>query len=483
MAKFVRASHFRHIFGTNPKREDIYDNVRISENSWEGSPLCAVNPKFFAVCLKSAGGGAFLVLPHDKTGRVEQDAPKVTGHGGDVLDIAWNPFNDNMIASSSEDMKVMIWEIPDTGLSANLSKPLLTLANHQRRVGIIKWHPTAEHILLSASHDNKICIWNLDTGDCEVEIKCHIDTIFSVDWNFDGSLIATSCKDKNLRIIDPRNGDIVKVSKGHEGSKPQQIAFLGETNALFTTGFSKMSERQYALWSKDLEKQVQEDIDQSNGVQFIRYDPDINIVWLIGRGDCIIRYYEVNLGTVEDPKYECFWLANYTGKESQRGFGFMPKRGCGISRNEVANIFRCTKTNIQPVSFVVPRKSELFQHELFPDTNSGEPSITAEEWVGGKNAPPKLMPCEPLFHGKGSSKTTPKKKTAGLGGLKKAGGGAAKKPTPGAAKEEEVDVPKLLATVKSLTEKVSSLEKTTAELTKRVESLEASNDQAEDDME
>lgn len=66
MAKFVRASHFRHIFGTNPKREEIYDNIRVSENSWEGSPIAAVNPKFLAVCLKSAGGGAFLVLPHDK---------------------------------------------------------------------------------------------------------------------------------------------------------------------------------------------------------------------------------------------------------------------------------------------------------------------------------------------------------------------------------------------------------------------------------
>jgi len=105
----------------------------------------------------------------------------------------------------------MIWEIPDTGLSSNLTKPLLTLANHQRRVGIIKWHPTAEHILLSASHDNKICIWNLDTGDCELEIDCHPDTIFCVDWSYDGSMIATTCKDKKLRIIDPRTGEVLKV--------------------------------------------------------------------------------------------------------------------------------------------------------------------------------------------------------------------------------------------------------------------------------
>jgi len=36
----------------------------------------------------------------------------------------------------------------------------------------------------------------------------------------------------------------------------------------------------------------------------------------------------------------------------------------------------------------VPRKSELFQEDLYPDTLSDEPAITAEEWIGGKDADP-----------------------------------------------------------------------------------------------
>lgn len=42
------------------------------------------------------------------------------GHKGLVLDIAWNPFDDNMIASCSEDCTVKLWHIPDGGLSGNL---------------------------------------------------------------------------------------------------------------------------------------------------------------------------------------------------------------------------------------------------------------------------------------------------------------------------------------------------------------------------
>ena len=34
---------------------------------------------------------------------------------------------------------------------------------------------------------------------------------------------------------------------GHEGSKPAQVVYL-RNGLIFTTGFSKMSERQMALW-------------------------------------------------------------------------------------------------------------------------------------------------------------------------------------------------------------------------------------------
>ena len=46
--------------------------------------------------------------------------PKICGHKGPVLDVQWNPFDDNEIASGSEDCNIKIWTIPDGGISANL---------------------------------------------------------------------------------------------------------------------------------------------------------------------------------------------------------------------------------------------------------------------------------------------------------------------------------------------------------------------------
>lgn len=446
MSKFVRQSKVRHVHGSFQK--ETYQDIRITKNSWD-SNFCAVNPKFLAVVVSAAGGGAFLVLPLEKLGRVDKDAPRVCGHKQDVLDLAWNPFNDNMIASSSEDTTVKIWEIPDGGLTHNLDEPLLTLEGvHQRRVGIVLWHPVAANVLLSASHDHLISIWNLETGECVTEIDIHPDLIHSVSFSRNGSKIATTCKDKKLRIIDTHSGEVLAVKQGHEGSKPQRVVFCDKFNCVFTTGFSRMSERQYAVWdASTLEQKTLEEIDSSNGTLFIFYDPDTSMIYLAGKGDSIIRYYEL----VETEPY-CHWITNFTSSSAQRGVGYMPKRGCNVNINEVAKFFRLvdSKNACEPVSFTVPRKSELFQEDLFPDTPGDEPSLTADEFFDGKDAEPKLISLRAKFEGKSSG--TSKKKTVGLAKL-------ASKAKKTEAADEDIDVKELIATIKQLKSTVADLEK------------------------
>jgi coronin-1B/1C/6 len=70
----------------------------------------------------------------------------------------------------------------------------------------------------------------------------------------------------------------------HEGSKGTRAIFL-RNGLIFTTGFSKMSERQYSLRAPDhLEEAiVTVELDTSNGVMFPLYDPDTNLVYLCGK--------------------------------------------------------------------------------------------------------------------------------------------------------------------------------------------------------
>ncbi|KAJ2940202.1 hypothetical protein O0L34_g11769 [Tuta absoluta] len=385
--RVVRSSKFRHVYGQALKREQCYDNIRVSKSSWD-STFCAVNPKFLAIIVESAGGGAFIVLPHNKVGRIPADHPLVGGHKGPVLDIAWCPHNDNVIASGSEDCVVKVWQIPDGGLSRTLTDPVVDLVFHQRRVGLVLWHPTAQNVLLTAGSDNQIAIWNVGTGEVLLTLDCHPDLIYSACWNWNGSKLLTTCRDKKIRIIDPRKGEVESEAIAHEGSKASRAIFL-KHGLVFTTGFSRMSERQYSLRTPDAlnEPIVTVEIDTSNGVMFPLYDPDTNMIYLCGKGDSVIRYFEV---TPEPPFVH--YINTFQTPDPQRGIGMMPKRGCDVATCEISKFYRLNNSGLcQVVSMTVPRKSELFQEDLYPDTLSDEASLTADEWMGGEDAEPCTM--------------------------------------------------------------------------------------------
>uniref|UniRef100_A0A7N5JB99 Coronin n=1 Tax=Ailuropoda melanoleuca TaxID=9646 RepID=A0A7N5JB99_AILME len=386
--KVVRQSKFRHVFGQPVKNDQCYEDIRVSRVTWD-STFCAVNPKFLAVIVEASGGGAFLVLPLSKTGRIDKAYPTVCGHTGPVLDIDWCPHNDEVIASGSEDCTVMVWQIPENGLTSPLTEPVVVLEGHTKRVGIVTWHPTARNVLLSAGCDNVVLIWNVGTAEELYRLdSLHPDLIYNVSWNHNGSLFCSACKDKSVRIIDPRRGTLVaEREKAHEGARPMRAIFLAD-GKVFTTGFSRMSERQLALWDpENLEEPMAlQELDSSNGALLPFYDPDTSVVYVCGKGDSSIRYFEIT----DEPPYIHF-LNTFTSKEPQRGMGSMPKRGLEVSKCEIARFYKLHERKCEPIVMTVPRKSDLFQDDLYPDTAGPEAALEAEEWVSGQDANPILI--------------------------------------------------------------------------------------------
>ncbi|XP_050740437.1 coronin-1A-like isoform X4 [Eriocheir sinensis] len=385
----IRSSKFRHVYGKGSRKENCYENVLITQKAHD-TAACAVNPKFVAIAVEVAGGGAFIVLPLDKTGRIDINTPKVTGHAGPVLDLKWCPFNDNLIASGADDCTIKLWHIPDGGLKANLTDPLADLQGHQRRVSIVEWHPTAENVLFSAGYDYQILVWDTRRAALMQTIDLHTDVVYSLSLNRDGSRMVTTCRDKRLRIIDPLSGKLLQEGMCHEGSKACKAVYCGDTGLVFTTGFSRFSDRQFGVWDeKNFNTPLRLDnIDSSSGVLTPFYDHDTRVVFVAGKGDGNIRYYEIT----DSPPY-CHFLSQYISGEPQRGFGVMPKRGCRVSQCEIFRFFKlyATKAICEPISMIVPRKSDQFQPDLYPDTASPTPAMSAEEWFSGTTRGPVLM--------------------------------------------------------------------------------------------
>jgi hypothetical protein len=393
MSRVVRSSKYRHVFGTVNKKEDCYDDLRITKTAWDSNYICA-NPSYFSVIWDSGGGGAFAVIPWSMSGKVDPKIPLVAGHKGAVLDIDFNPFNDNLIASVSEDCTVKVWGIPEGGLKENLTEPLQTLNGHRRKVGTVGFNVFANNILATSSADFSVKVWDIEKGKdvCSIDGQ-HTDIINSVDWNGNGSLLASIAKDKKVRLLDPRQSKVAAEAEAHQGVKGSRVCFLSG-DKFITVGFSKTSEREYYIWdAKDLTKPLtKQTIDTSAGLIMPFFDRDTNVLFLAGKGDGNIRYYEI----VDEAPY-IHYLSEFKSATPQRGMAMLPKRGVNVSDCEIVRLLKLGTKIMEPISFQVPRKSDIFQPDLFPDCFSGEPALTADQWLSGDNAEAKTRSLEGGF--------------------------------------------------------------------------------------
>jgi len=395
MAKFVRSSKYRHVFAAAPRKEAVWDGVKLTKNAWD-SNFVTVSPSYVAIAWQVGGGGAVGIVDAGVVSKLDK-VPLITGHKGAVLDLEFSPFHDNIIATVSEDCYGKIWVIPP-GFTGTEEKESQLLKGHQRKVGNVSWNPIAENVLATGGTDYLVKIWDVSTGDEKVNLPGHGGIIQSLSWNYDGSSLVSFCKDKKLRVFDPRAGSITGEVQAHQGVKGGRALWLGKHDKIFSVGFGQTSERQYFVFDpKNLSAPLlgPVNIDNSAGMIMPFYDEDSELLFLAGKGDGNIRYYEVEPEAAGKP--EVYFVSQYGSNDPTAAIGSMPKRGCDVNTNEIVKLFRVVGTKLEPLSFKVPRKSDLFQEDIFPDCRSDEPSLTLEQWLAGENSKPKTKSLQGGF--------------------------------------------------------------------------------------
>jgi coronin-1B/1C/6 len=200
-----------------------------------------------------------------------------------------------------------------------------------------------------------IVFWSLSLSICfpgDIEKQAAIcnftdfgDVCQSFDWSEDGSQVVATCKDTTMRVFDPRQAGAVIKFPGFTGSKSSRAlwrnASAGRNAQVIAVGSSKQSARQYGLWDIKMPEKPMTlvDIDTSAGVLIPHFDPDNSILYVAGKGDGNIRYFEI---VNEDPYVH--WLSEFRDNSSQKGVAWLPRRAVDTTKCEVAMAFRLVRT-------------------------------------------------------------------------------------------------------------------------------------------
>ena len=259
------------------------------------------------------------------------------------------------------------------------------------------FNPAAENILASASGDFNIKIWDIEAGSAKLTLKVG-EVIQSMSWSANGALMVTTSRDKKLRLWDARQEKPVQETQGHTGAKNSRAVWMGEHDRIATTGFSRMSDRQLALWDIKAPREPVggfEMLDSISGVCMPFWDDGTQCLYLAGKGDGNIRYYEY-----QNDKFE--YLSEYKSADPQRGVAFLPKRGVNMHDNEVMRAYKTVNdAYIEPISFIVPRRSETFQEDIYPPAVGLKPAVSSKEWFDGEDSLPAKVSLESLYEGVG----------------------------------------------------------------------------------
>uniref|UniRef100_A0A914I824 Lissencephaly-1 homolog n=1 Tax=Globodera rostochiensis TaxID=31243 RepID=A0A914I824_GLORO len=114
------------------------------------------------------------------------------GHTDTVQDINFNSSG-KLLASCSADMTIKIWDF------VNTYECLKTLKGHEHNISSVAFLPSGDFVL-SASRDKLIKLWDIANGYCVQNFSKHTDWVRTVAVNEDGTCFASCSNDRSIIV-------------------------------------------------------------------------------------------------------------------------------------------------------------------------------------------------------------------------------------------------------------------------------------------
>ncbi|KAF4092609.1 hypothetical protein AMELA_G00022710, partial [Ameiurus melas] len=376
-----KTSKFKNTTPKISKKDEWISNVRGSSLNSQGNQIKS-SCSLLAFNTEQSGGGMVGLCSLDPGPDGKWTVTQIPCHADQVTDLDFSPFDDYLLATCSADETVKLWRVCDPGeeqpASANIS-----LSPGDGRLELVLFHPTAAG-LLAVGSGRGVQVWDTSRDAALAVLEQHKEQLQSLAWKEDGSLLASSCKDKNLRIFDLR-AQLTAVQQSAQvlySNKDSRVLWVKD-DYILTTGFNQNRQQEVRLWDyRKLNSSLNSvSLATSNGTLMPLYDPDSGLLVVSAKGDSVIDCFEVTTG---EPCLS--QVSHCLSDASTRGIAVVPKLALDVGRCEVLLVMQLTDNFMIPISYQVPRKAgQDFHADLYPDTAGHTAALTADEWWKGMN--------------------------------------------------------------------------------------------------
>jgi WD40 repeat protein len=285
-----------------------------------------------SVAFSDGSNGKYQLVTGDATGVVRlwdigkigqrEELSTLRGHRGAVTTVSFHP-SAPIIASSSVDKSIIIWDIGSTRLLKRLddqgndiSAVAFSPDGHHvasvNKTGTVKvWnidsgefvsfgdgavddkmrHVAFSHdgsLLVAGSEEGKIKVWSAKAGEILGSFTAHTAKIQGLDFSPDGTLLASSSEDASVKLWRVADWSLRSTLNGHH-SGVYQIAFSLDGRFL-VTGSDDKTVRLWNLSGKELLKPIL----HASPVWAVDFSPDGKMI-ATGSQDSALQLWDVTV--------------------------------------------------------------------------------------------------------------------------------------------------------------------------------------------
>ena len=170
----------------------------------------------------------------------------LSAHTRIITDLSWHTQNANLMASSSADNFIYLWDTRD------LRRPKAELQAVQG-ASKIEWNKVSGK-LLASTHNGEVKLWDIRKSTSPVQsIAAHLSRIYSLDWSRDHEdSLATSSQDSTVMFWNLANPSKAEATIKTPGAPVWQLQHTPFGTGLLTLVVSTVlkGENNLNLWSR-----------------------------------------------------------------------------------------------------------------------------------------------------------------------------------------------------------------------------------------